>query len=509
VTGVDDTMTAPETRIREATPPRWSPSARELDDAEALLLGAYPGLKGFLGPDDIAAVRAAARLADGTPWPVPVTLEVSPATAQQARHAGSLVLLDEEGTPVGEVTVEQVWDLDGSSVGVAGPVAPLAVLERGSHRHLRRPVAETADRGPVLGVPVDRPPHAPQLAQWRSCARALGARIRLLPLTGSARSGPVDGPALVRICLDAAASIGADVVPVSVPFHGDRDRDRVVAALVAGAYGATHVPGPVVAGNPGWENVLPDVVDLPGVARDLRTGDWSAAGSVPPEFRGPERADDVCATVQGLVARGEPVPEWLTGRSVVRELARARRGSGSGFTVLLTGLSGSGKSTVAKALQAALLERTRRTVTLLDGDLVRSMLSSELTFSRAHRELNVRRIGFVAAEVTRHGGIALCAPIAPYTSSRDEVRAMVSAHGGFLLVHVSTPLAVCEGRDRKGLYAKARAGLLPEFTGVSDPYELPSDADLAVDTSVTAPPEAVEQILELVACRGWLDVRAC
>ena len=143
-------------------------------------------------------------------------------------------------------------------------------------------------------------------------------------------------------------------------------------------------------------------------------------------------------------------------------------------------------------------------MTLLDGDVVRSMLSSELDFSRAHRDLNVRRIGYVAAEITRHGGIALCAPIAPYAPTRAAVRAMVEEFGGFLLVHVSTPLEVCEARDRKGLYAKARAGLLAEFTGVSDPYEDPTDADLTIDTAKTALDDAVEQVLAAATTRGWL-----
>lgn len=175
------------------------------------------------------------------------------------------------------------------------------------------------------------------------------------------------------------------------------------------------------------------------------------------------------------------------------------------FTVLFTGLSGAGKSTIARALSAALLERTGRPVTLLDGDVVRARLSSELGFSRAHRDLNVRRIGFVAAEVTRHGGIAVCAPIAPYDAARREVRTMVEPLGGFVLVHVATPLAVCESRDRKGLYARARAGQLLEFTGISDPYEAPADAEVVVDGAVTAPAEATAAILRHLERQGYLS----
>jgi sulfate adenylyltransferase len=171
--------------------------------------------------------------------------------------------------------------------------------------------------------------------------------------------------------------------------------------------------------------------------------------------------------------------------------------------LLFTGLSGSGKSTVAQAVAEALLETTDRTVTLLDGDVVRRHLSKGLGFSKGDRDTNVRRIGYVAAEVARHGGVALCAPIAPYDSTRQAVRAMVTEAGGeFVLVHVSTPLEVCEARDRKGLYAQARAGLLPEFTGVSDPYEEPADADLRVDTSTVDVTTAVETVLAELRGRG-------
>jgi sulfate adenylyltransferase len=154
------------------------------------------------------------------------------------------------------------------------------------------------------------------------------------------------------------------------------------------------------------------------------------------------------------------------------------------------------------------LERSSRGVTVLDGDVVRRLLSSELTFSRAHRELNVRRIGFVASEVTRHGGVAICAPIAPYAATRAAVREMVEAYGDFLLVHVSTPLEACELRDRKGLYARARSGALPEFTGISDPYEEPRDADVAVDTSRLTVEEAVAAVLAALEARGWLTTEA-
>ena len=202
--------------------------------------------------------------------------------------------------------------------------------------------------------------------------------------------------------------------------------------------------------------------------------------------------------VRKRLADGREIPEWFSFPGVVRELRRRRPGRNSqGFTVFCTGLSGSGKSTIANGLRVKLLELGGRGVTLLDGDLVRKNLSSELGFSKEHRDLNIRRIGFVASEITRGGGVAICAPIAPYDSVRHEVREMVQPCGGFILVHVSTPLEVCEERDRKGMYAKARAGIIKEFTGISDPYEIPEDADVRIDTSLVTPDEAVREVLLL------------
>jgi sulfate adenylyltransferase len=205
---------------------------------------------------------------------------------------------------------------------------------------------------------------------------------------------------------------------------------------------------------------------------------------------------------------GREIPEWYTYPSVARELQLRHPVRGSqGFTVFFTGLSGSGKSTIANALRVKLLEIGGRGVTLLDGDLVRRNLSSELGFSKEHRDLNIRRIGFVAAEITRAGGVAICAPIAPYDNVRHEVREMVAPCGGFVLVHVATPLEVCEARDRKGMYAKARAGLIKEFTGISDPYEIPRDADVVIDTSDRTPAEATREVLFFLEREGYISAR--
>ncbi len=205
------------------------------------------------------------------------------------------------------------------------------------------------------------------------------------------------------------------------------------------------------------------------------------------------------------LAEGKEIPSWFSYPDVIEELRKTYKPrSQQGFTVFFTGLPSSGKSTLANVLMIKLMEMGGRPVTLLDGDLVRKHLSSELGFSKEHRDINIRRIGFVASEITKNGGIAICAPIAPYDSVRKEVRQMIEPKGGFILVHVATPLEVCEQRDRKGLYAKARAGIIKEFTGISDPYEEPTDAELKIDTTNLTPEECVQEVLLLLEKEGYI-----
>jgi sulfate adenylyltransferase len=289
--------------------------------------------------------------------------------------------------------------------------------------------------------------------------RTAGGHLLLLVRVGDEPSGvPTD--VLLRATLAATTDLpDATVVAVPLRHTDDPAADARSVGVVAAAYGGTEV-APLPA--EGWP------------------------------------------TVRAALDRGTAEPPNLT-PEVSRVLLRwrpARRERG--LTVLFSGLSGSGKSTLARALVDRLLEDGRRRVTVLDGDEVRRMLSSGLGFSRADRDLNVRRIGWVAAEVSRHGGTAVCAPIAPYAATRAAVRRDVEAVGDFVLVHVATSLAVCEARDRKGLYARARAGLIPEFTGISDPYEEPDDADLVLDTSDRSIDECTVEVLRLLRSGGWL-----
>jgi sulfate adenylyltransferase len=458
--------------------PSWLPDPAALADLEMLLLGAYPPLAGFLGTMDVLSVETTGELADGIPWPLAVTLDVSPAVAERAGEHGRLVLTDPEGTPLAVLIVAEV---DGTRV--AGPVTALRTPAHGAFRSLHRSptaVREALRPGPVLAVVADRPLYAPDLAAVEGAAGD-GAVLVLVPVAGPARDGRPPESLLRAVLAGVAGSATlaqrATVVAVPLRRTGDAASDAAVGAYVADAFGATRL-----------------------LSRTAPA--WSPLEIVPaPELLDPA----VDAEVAGLLDTGAPLPAELVPAGVAGELVaqrppRYRRG----VTVFFTGLSGSGKSTVARGLVDLLLERGGRTVSLLDGDVVRRLLSHGLTFSRADRDLNIRRIGYVAAEVTRHGGIAVCAPIAPYADTRAEVRRMVSEAGDFVLVHVATPLEVCEARDRKGLYAAARAGRIPEFTGVSDPYEEPTDADLVLDTSAVTEEQAVRQVFDHLVRGGWL-----
>ncbi|MFC3994840.1 adenylyl-sulfate kinase [Nocardiopsis sediminis] len=526
--------------------PVFAPDPVGLAHLEAILSGAYP-LAGFMTAAEAASVAGHGRLPDGTPWPVPVTLAVPAGLADAAR----LVLTDPEGAPLAELTVSERWwsgpggpgtegssgeesagpgtpdphgalDRRGPADGHGGPGHRLAGEVRfirpsmyGSLRHLRRVPADVRARReaggapdrPLLAVVTGRPLHHRALHQIRAAADRIGGgrRAEVLVIIDAPFDGEGMAPAILAAepLLPARTRFAVATLPPADPALPE-DRADLLAAHVARSYGATHVlidrdpdarSAPAPAGPP-----IP--VLHPGDWR-YDTGEelWLPAERVDPAHARTEPGD---AEVEESLALGRELPAWFTPARVAAELARLRPArTRRGLTVFFTGLSGSGKSTVARGVSEA-VRRSGRTVTLLDGDVVRRMLSSGLTFSRADRDLNIRRIGFVAAEITRHGGVAICAPIAPYAVTRAEVRAMVEDAGDFFLVHVATPLEVCEARDRKGLYAKARAGEIPEFTGVSDPYEEPTDADLVLHTEGRSVAESVAEAVAALRTGGWL-----
>jgi sulfate adenylyltransferase len=501
---------------------------------------------------DATAVRERGMLADGTPWPVLVTLDV-PAGPIPA-DADHLVLQDQEGSPLAVLSITERLTRPGPDdpaaqvVRLAGPVSALREPEHGPFRQLRRRPAEVRAElsggagspgvagGNVLAYATRRPLNKRHIGQLRHFAGQLNARLLVLPLIGGPALVVTRPEALVRAVLAARPHLPASTLVVPVPLAPrppDPDQagpaqpgpgtaglgpDGVgmrAAAVVAAAYGATHLladsPGLTgAAGSPAGAKNGP--VTLPGVpipvisagewAYDPRSEVWRPLALIE---AGAEQGELTDSELGALLDSGAEVPDWFTPPSVARELRRARPPRAErGLAVFFTGLSGSGKSTIARGLAEALIERGDRTVSLLDGDQVRHLLSAGLTFSRADRDLNIARIGYVAAEVARHGGIAICAPIAPYAQARATARELVTKVGDFLLIYVSTPVEVCAARDRKGLYAKAQAGLIKGFTGVSDPYEEPRDADLVLDTSVMTRQEAIDAVLGVLTAGGWL-----
>ncbi len=380
--------------------------------------------------------------------------EFTASTVEAVELIEAVDLTDPEGTPVARLTVTHRRESEPGRWDLTGPVTALRPREDGVFRHLHLTPAEVRaqlDGVKVAAVPLDAPLDAAALDRLAEATAGYAATV-LLPLVGVGSPRLVSAHALVRATTAAAQLLPGDplVVPVSLARRGRPEDDALLRTQVAAAYG-----DPIEVAHAGAEP--------------------SSGTAAYPEL------------IAAIVRAEHPAPH-------------AR-----GLVVFFTGLSGSGKSTLARRLRDLLLERGDRTLTLLDGDVVRRMLSAGLGFSKPDREANIRRIGFVAAEVARHGGLAICAPIAPYAATRAEVRRMVEEAGGaFVLIHVATPLAECERRDRKGLYALARAGQIAEFTGISDPYEEPADADLTLDTSGRAVDDVAAEVLDLLTGRGWL-----
>ncbi len=540
--------------------PSWDLSYRQVGEVELLLGGACSPLSGFLGRADSESVYRTLRLADGTLWPLPLHLDVTEAFAAGLRSGDRVALRHPEGMVLAVLTVEDVWAPDREAEAQAlygtaderhagvfqwvhetGPFSVGGRLEGvelpGHHtfkalRLTPRALSQAfEERGwsRVLAFHPSRLMHRLEVEQTRRAAGLLDAGLLIQPSVG--RGGPDDLDYFCRVrCYQRILeqyeenSSLLNVLPVFPRQAGPRE--ILWHALLARNCGATHflvereegeADGKTGAGAGGNGNKAAwpllkrhqDEIGIEAVAaEDLvyreEQGRFGLRSEVPEGERIPTFT---AGEFDRRVRAGGPIPEWYSCPGVVEELRRVfPPRQGQGFTVFFTGLSGSGKSTVANVLVARLLERGGRPVTLLDGDLVRKHLSSELGFSRAHRDLNILRIGFVASEIVKNRGIAVCAPIAPYRGIRRQVREAVARYGGFIEVHVSTPLEVCEQRDRKGLYAKARAGLLKNFTGIDDPYETPEHAELSLDTSQIPVEEAVERILQYLEMEGYLEM---
>lgn len=465
----------------------WPSHVLSADQAATLLRiadGIYTPLAGFMTAADAAGVAATQTLPDGRWWPVPVILDVPPAIAERLATGGPLVLREAEGRAVAVIGNGEAWQ-ESAGWRVGGPVTALQAPPVYDLADIRRSPAEVADeirrRGwqAAIAVPVDRLLHRADVAALQALATEHDAGLVILAAVPAGSVADRDRYARLRALRAAVARVdaGRALLVLDTRPEAEGPPGSAIDAVLARAFGCRRVVA--------WDGPSPALAaaaERTGVAVDRLTPSPAAPADASPVARDAWTFPEIAAELD----RQAP-PPWARG-----------------VTVFFTGLSGSGKSTIANALRVRLLEDGRRTVTLLDGDLVRTHLSSELGFSREHRTLNVRRIAFVAAEITRHGGVAICAPIAPYTALRRDARALVEAAGLFLLVYVATPIDVCEARDPKGLYRRARAGTLPEFTGVSDPYEVPDDADVTIDASRVSVPEAVDLLVGALEARGLL-----
>lgn len=535
-------------------------SQRQLCDLELIMNGGFSPLTGFMTSDAYERVVDEMRLPDGTLWPVPVTFDIPVELAEKLEPGSKLALRDAEGFMLAVLHVESMWQPDKKReaeavYGTASDVHP-------GVRHLYEQTHQVYVGGKVEGIQLpahydfetlrDTPEELRHLFTklgWRrvvafhtskpmhrlhreitlNAAKEAQANILLHPVVGMTKPGDLHDFARVH-CYQAIRRhyphnlAMLSLLPLAVRMAGPRE--ALLNAIIRQNYGCTHfIVGPEHAAPPGVREGGARFYAA-GAAQDLVARHQGELGIriVPVQEMRYVPDDGRFISVKQIeregkkgtlfgeqqlyehLAHNKPVPAWFSYPDVIVELRKVRPPrSEQGVTLFFTGLSGSGKSTLAKILYAKFIEAGGRPVTLLDGDVIRLNLSSELGFSRAHRDLNVRRIGFVASEITKNGGVAICAPIAPYTSTRRAVRELIEQHGAFIEIHVATPLEVCEGRDRKGLYAKARQGLIPEFTGISDPYELPEHPELRINTAELTPMQAAQDILLHLLSEGYLE----
>jgi sulfate adenylyltransferase len=532
-------------------------SERQMCDLEMLMTGAFSPLKGFMTNPDYEAVLDRIQLQDGTIWPIPVCLDVSEVEAGRLEAGQSVVLRDPEGFMLAVMHVAEIWPIDKEreaqtiygTTDTIHPGVDYLFHQTGSHyvggeieavnlplhfdfKHSRLTPVEVRNSCAKLGwrrmvgFQTRNPLHRAQFEMTLRAMRETKANLLLQPVVGATKPGDIDYYTRVR-CYQAASKHYApnmmllSLLPLAMRMAGPRE--ALWHALIRKNYGCTHFivgrdhggPGIDKEGKPFYEpyasqellkqykdeigiQIIPfeELVYVPEKEKYAPRGEISSEKGIK-TISGTE--------LRNLLRSGLEIPEWFTFPEVIEELKTAYPPRHrQGFTVFFTGLSGAGKSTIAKVLLSRFLEMGDRPVTLLDGDIVRRHLSNELGFSKEHRDINVRRIGFVASEITKNRGIAICAPIAPYSLSRRQIREMIEHYGGFIEVHVATPLEICEQRDRKGIYAKARAGLIKGFTGVDDPYEVPENSDASIDTTEMTPDEAAQEVLLELQRQGFI-----
>jgi len=531
---------------------------RQLFDLELILNRGFYPLNGFLGRDDYLSVLHSMSLTDGSVWPIPICLDVPESLAGSLQQGQRVALNDEEGFLLAVLTVADIWKPDKKEEArlvygtedshthpgvrqlieqteswyIGGSVEGVTLPVHYDFLQLRLTPSESVRRFTmngwrrVLGFHTEQYLHCAHREMVLDAATRIGASIFLQPVVGLDHPGDVDFYTHICCYQVFTRKFPPNMIMLGLsPFATRRagPREALLQAIMRKNFGCSHFMVSDDQADPFARNNGTTLFYERGAAQQLvkdyedRTGiemvpqqDWGydeeKAAYSPLRDNGGGLKKITSVELQKKMIRGEAVPEWFVWPDMVEELQHAfPPKSRQGFTVFLTGLSGSGKSTIAKVLLVKFMEMRDRPVTLLDGDIVRKNLSSELTFSKQHRDLNVTRIGFVASEITKNGGIAICAPIAPYEESRQANRESISRYGGYIEVHVATPLEVCEQRDRKGLYARARSGKIKGVTGITDPYVEPLNPDIILDTSSITPLEATQEILLYLQKEGYLS----
>jgi sulfate adenylyltransferase len=531
---------------------------RQLCDLELLLNRAFYPLAGYLNQEDYESVLAHMRLADNTLWPIPICLDVNEKTAKGLSPGTRVAINDQEGFMLAVLTVGDIWRPDkkheaqavygtedpGKHPGVrhlyatgewylGGTLEGLHLPQHYDFKEIRLTPAETnrsfSQNGwrHIIGFHTNDYLHCAHREMVLSAARDIGANILLQPVVGLSHPGNIDHYTHVRCYEEIVKKFPRNMSMLSLLPLAERQagpREALWHAIIKKNFGCSHFLVADDHADPRASGSNADLFYERHAAQQLvREHELESGIKMVPLLEMVYVEDKAqyipkhqaksgmaiksisSAEFKRRLEQDLEIPTWFSYPEVVAELRWAFPPKNKqGFTIFISGLSGSGKSTLAKVLMVKFMEMRDRPVTLLDGDIVRKNLSSELNFSKEHRNLNITRIGFVASEITKNGGIALCAPIAPYEESRQANRELISSYGGFIEVYVSTPLEVCEQRDRKGLYAKARSGKVKGVTGVSDPYNPPSNPELTINTAEISPAEAAQEVMLYLEEQGYI-----